>query len=286
MSRIMLATCGQRRALTASDELLALHLRLQGANVAAVPWDEIVLADLDGVTVCLRSTWDYHKRSDEFRDWIGDLQARHVSLINPAETVLWNLDKAYLGWLEAHGITIPATRWIPPGEPLDLPGMLASTGWDRAVLKPRISATAYGTHLVSAATTLDHEERRALSHSGALLQAFVPEIQSMGEMSLMFIDGSFTHAVRKRPAPGDFRVQHEFGGTVEPVDAPAALQDFGASVLETIPLPWTFARVDLVDTMRGPVLMELELIEPDLFFTPEGNASRHLAAALCAAGSR
>ncbi len=286
MNSVVLATCRQHRALTESDELLALHLRSDGATVAAAPWDEIMPADLDGVTVCLRSTWDYHKRSDEFREWIRALHARHVRLVNPAETVLWNMDKEYLGWLEARGIAIPETRWILPGEPLDLPGMLASAGWGQAVLKPRISATAYGTHLVTAATTLDREEQRALSRSGALLQAFVPEIQSAGEMSLMFIDGSFSHAVEKRPSPGDFRVQHEFGGSVGPVDAPASLRGFGASVLATIQRPWTYARVDLVDTARGPVLMELELIEPDLFFTLDGDAPRRLAAALYTAGQR
>jgi hypothetical protein len=99
-------------------------------------------------------------------------------------------------------------------------------------------------------------------------------------MSLMFIDGSFSHAVEKRPSPGDFRVQHEFGGSVGPVDAPASLRGFGASVLATIQRPWTYARVDLVDTARGPVLMELELIEPSLFLVHAPNAAQMSADAL------
>lgn len=275
----MLATCRKKPDLTDSDALLALHLRSAGAAVSARPWDDIDPAGLDGALVCLRSTWDYHTRSDEFRAWIGALRDHGARVVNPADTVLWNMDKAYLGWLAEGGIPIPETRWIGPGDAIDLPALLRDAGWDRAVLKPRISATAYGTHLVSSTTTLDEDERRALGRCGALLQAFVPEIEQ-GEMSLVFIDGRFSHAVRKRPAAGDFRVQHEFGGTATSAVAEPALREFGALALAAVPSEWTFARVDLVPTPRGPLLMELELIEPDLFFTPGGDGAARLAGAL------
>lgn len=284
--RVVLATCRHHPALTASDELLAAHIRNDGATAQAMPWDDIVPAGLGDAVVCLRSTWDYHKRSDEFRAWIGALRAHRARVVNPAETVLWNMDKEYLAWLEARGIAIPETRWIAPGASFDLPQLLAGAGWDRAVLKPRISATAYGTHLVTAGSVLGAAERDALARSGALLQAFVPEIQAAGEISLVFFDGRFSHAVRKQPSPGDFRVQHEFGGTVGPAAASVALQDFGLRVLATIPCRWIYARVDIVDTARGPLLMELELIEPDLFLTFGGAAASRLADALVRASSR
>lgn len=277
---VVLATCRHHPALTPSDELLAEELRSRGAGVTVRPWDEIDPPGLGMTLVCLRSTWDYHRRGDEFRAWIGALAAHHVTVVNPAATVLWNMDKGYLGWLEARGIAIPETRWIAPGEAIDVPSLLAGSSWQRAVLKPRISATAHGTHLVTSGSTLAPEERAVLQRTGALLQAFVPEIQSAGETSLVFIDGGFSHAVRKQPARGDFRVQHEFGGTAGPVEAPAALRAFGARVLATIPCAWTYARVDAVDTARGPLLMEVELIEPDLFFTPGGNGAARLAEAL------
>lgn len=277
---IILATCRHHPSLSASDELLAAHLRSHGVTVAAAPWDSLVPAELDDAIVCLRSTWDYHTRSDEFRLWISGLRACDVTVVNPAETVLWNMDKGYLGWLEARGIAVPATRWIAPGAAIELPALLAASGWERAVLKPRVSATAYGTHLVTATTVLDADEQRALSRNGALLQAFVPEIQSAGETSLMFIDGRFSHAVSKRPSAGDFRVQHEFGGTVGATDASRSLRAFGAQVLDTVPVPWTYARVDVVATARGAVLMELELIEPDLFLTFGNDGARRLGDAL------
>ena len=279
-TQVLFATCRHSPQLTASDALLAAEVRSLGASASAMPWDDIVPGDVGDAVVCLRSTWDYHRRSDKFSAWIEALRAHRVTLVNPADTVLWNMDKGYLGWLEARGVAIPPTRWIAPGDPIPLAELLGSAGWDRAVLKPRISATAYGTHLVTPATTLDHDAVRALSHAGALLQAFVPEIQSGGELSLMFIDGRFSHAVRKRPSPGDFRVQHEFGGTAGADDSPAAMQEFGAHVLATSPFPWTYARVDVVEAAAGPVLMELELIEPDLFFTPGSEGVRRLASAL------
>lgn len=278
--RLLLATCRHKPELTASDGLLAAEARTIGAAVQAQPWEEIAPRDLGDAVVCLRSTWDYHKRSGEFRAWIGALGDHGARIVNPAATVLWNMDKAYLGALQERGVAIPETRWIAPGQMIDLPFLLANAGWERAVLKPRISATAYGTHLVTRESALDADQRTVLESGGALLQAFVPEIRSAGEMSLIYIDGRFSHAVQKRPAAGDFRVQHEFGGSVTAAEAGPALRDFGARALDAVPSGWTYARVDLVPTGHGPLLMELELIEPDLFFTPGGEGAERLAAAL------
>jgi glutathione synthase/RimK-type ligase-like ATP-grasp enzyme len=277
---VIFATCRHKPGLTPSDELVAAHLRARHIMVTVAPWDSIAPAHLGDAVVCLRSTWDYHTRVDEFRAWIAALGEHRVTVINPVETLLWNMDKEYLGWLEARGISIPETRWIAPRSSDDVHALLREAGWERAVLKPRVSATAYGTHLVGAGTVLHDDQLSALGTSGALLQAFVPEIQSGGEMSLVFIDGSFSHAVRKQPSPGDFRVQREFGGTATPTTATGALRDFGSRVLAAIPVPWTYARVDVVDTHRGPVLMELELIEPDLFFIAASEGARRLAAVL------
>ena len=269
--RVVLATCRPKPALTASDGHLAEALRRAGATVLAMPWDEIDPGREDGL-VCLRSTWDYHLRWDEFRDWIEGFGQRG-RLWNPPETVLWNADKSYLRDLAARGIALPRTEWLVPGERPDITRLLGEWGLTRAVLKPRISATAFGTHVVSRETRLGAEEWAALERSGCLLQAFVPEIQSRGEVSLVFLHDGFSHAVLKRPGAGDFRVQMDFGGTLEPTAPADATVAFGRAVLRTAGRPWVYARVDLVETEAGPVLMELELIEPDLFLSP-GSAAR------------
>ena len=278
--RIVLATYRSKPALTPNDALLAAELERAGATVVAAPWDLVDPSGHAPEIVCLRSTWDYHRRWSEFRTWVAGFGGPSGRLWNPAETVLWNADKLYLRELGEAGIALPPTRWFEPGERPDHAAVLREWALTRAVLKPRISATAFGTYLVSADRMPSEEEWAPLEASGTLVQAFVPEVESRGEISLVYLDGAFSHAVRKRPAGGDFRVQRDFGGTVEGVQPPGAVRAFADAVLGAVSRPWLYARVDLVETGRGPVLMELELIEPDLFLTPA--AAARLAAALLA----
>ncbi len=281
--RIVLATCRTKPALTPSDSLLATALERSDATVVAVPWEAVDPASVAG-SVCLRSTWDYHQRWDEFHRWLGGFDGRQGSLWNPLETVVWNADKRYLRDLEAAGVALPRTRWYEPGERPDGARVLREWNLTRAVLKPRISASAVGTYLLGGAQVPSEEEWQPLEASGSLLQEFVPEVGTRGEVSLVYLDGGFSHAVRKWPAEGDFRVQERFGGRLERVTPPSHVLDFGDAVLSAVTRPWLYARVDLVETGRGPVLMELELIEPDLFLTPE--AAGRMAAALLARAGR
>lgn len=275
--RVDLATCRERPELTAGDALLARALEARGAEVRPLPWDEIVVAAAD--VVCLRSTWDYHRRWGEFRRWIGAFEERPGRLWNPLATVLWNADKRYLQALGAAGVRLPLTHWVEPGERPDCERFFREAGTSRAVLKPRVSATAYSTHLLERGDRLDDATWAPLESVGSLLQAFVPEIAD-GEASLMFVDGRFTHAVRKHPSAGEFRVQHDYGGRIEALEPSPALQEFAERVFEVIAYDWLYARVDVVETAAGPILMELELIEPDLFLTREPSAAERLAEAL------
>jgi glutathione synthase/RimK-type ligase-like ATP-grasp enzyme len=268
--RIVLATCRPKPALTAGDRRLAEALGRLGATAVAAPWDSIDPALEEGV-VCLRSTWDYHLRWEEFREWVRGFDGGR-RLWNPAGTVLWNADKGYLRDLAGAGVALPRTRWFDPGRRPDVAALLEEWGAARAVLKPRVSATAFGTHVVSRELGPTDAEWPPLERSGCLLQAFVPEIQSRGEVSLVFLDAGYSHAVLKRPRDGDFRVQADFGGTLETAQPTDDTIGFGERVLAAAGRPWLYARVDLVETEAGPVLMELELIEPDLFLTPHGAA--------------
>jgi hypothetical protein len=279
---VVLATCRSKPALTPGDALLAAALELAGAPVEALPWDAVPPGDAR--VVCLRSTWDYHHRWPEFRAWIAGFGGPAGRLWNPAETVLWNADKIYLRELEQAGVALPRTRWIDPGERPDCDALLREWGLRQAVLKPRISATAHGTHRIVPGQELSEQDWGALDGCGGLLQAFVPEIGSRGEISLVYLDGAYSHAVRKRPAAGDFRVQREFGGTLEGVSPAAPVLGFGDGVLGAVTRPWLYARVDLVEADRGPLLMELELIEPDLFLDAAA-AARFAAALLVRANS-
>lgn len=152
--------------------------------------------------------------------------------------------------------------------------------WQQAVLKPRIAATAYGTFLVTPDSTLTDDDLAPARASGALLQEFVPEIVGSGEVSLMYCDGAFSHAVLKRAKAGDFRVQQDFGGVVVPVTPASTLIAFADRVMDTAAAPCLYARVDVVDSSRGPLLMELELIEPELYFLIVPSAAARFALAV------
>jgi glutathione synthase/RimK-type ligase-like ATP-grasp enzyme len=279
----LLATCRHLPLLTPDDQLLRQALEARGARVHALPWDAI--ANGAGPVVCLRSTWDYHRRWAQFRQWVGGFARRDGRLWNPADTVLWNADKMYLRELARDGVTLPETSWSDPGARPDWEAFLRDTGADRAVLKPRISATAHGTYAVEPGRRLSDAEWAPLEASGALVQAFVPEILE-GEASLIFIDGSFSHAACKRPAAGDFRVQRDFGGHIEPLVPDRSMTGFAERVLAAVSRDWVYARVDLVRTDRGPTLMELELIEPDLFFHLAPEAADRMADALLRRATR
>jgi hypothetical protein len=279
VGEITLATCRTKPGLTHSDGLLAEALERRGVAVRVCPWDAIIPGGTGG-PVCLRSTWDYHLRAGEFLGWVAGFDGAADLLWNPPALVRWNADKIYLRELESAGIAIPSTIWLAPQERPDLPALLEARGWPQGVLKPRVSATAHGTHLVSSSDRLGDAEWETLAPGGALLQRFLPEIRTAGEVSLVFLAGRLSHAARKLPGGGDFRVQTDFGGSAIRIRPSRALRRFGERVLACVDSPWLYARVDLVETAAGPVLMELELIEPDLFFNLAPPSADLLAAAL------
>ena len=223
--------------------------------------------------VIIRSCWDYHLRPQAFLDWIASLESARVPVVNAPALVRWNYDKRYLAALATAGIAIPDSVWLAAGESLDLALHCRHQNWPAAVVKPLISASAHRTRI----------RHRGLARGPALVQQFVPEIQTAGEWSLVFLSGQFSHAVRKLPASGDFRVQMEYGGSAVPGRPPAPAVAFARRALAHAPATPAFARVDIVLTASGPLLMELELIEPELFFPPTGHEAARAAAAILAA---
>ena len=191
-----------------------------------------------------------------------------------------------------NGVAIVPTIWVKAGEGDEVPNLdalIAAQGWTGgAVVKPAISATAHETWRVAADDDGSHQTRfealLAKSSSGVMVQPFLPEIQEDGEWSLVFLGGDFSHAVVKRPADGDFRVQHDFGGTVErrePSDslireAHAVLQA-AARATNTAVEEILYARVDGIVRNAGLLLMELEVIEPVLFFSHAPGAAARMA---------
>jgi glutathione synthase/RimK-type ligase-like ATP-grasp enzyme len=273
--RVVFATCDQQPLIARDDQPLADALNAFGVEVVPIPWTEIdPHSVIDAPPIVLRSTWDYHRLPTMFVAWLDALADAGRLTMNAPQIARDNVDKIYLQALEAAGINIPKTRWLDRVDNDAIDRAMSGEGWDRAVLKPRIAATAYGTFLISKGSALADEDLAPARASGALLQEVVPEIIGRGETSIVYAGGAFSHAVVRRAKDGEFRVQQDFGGRVEAAAPSASLLSFAASVMTLVPDSCLYARVDVVESSRGPLLMELELIEPELYFlfVPEAAA--------------
>lgn len=282
MTRIALATYAKVPTLNDDDRLLVPALAALGVTAAPAVWDEagVCWDELQGVLI--RSCWDYHLRAPEFLDWIARLERSGVRVWNAGDVLRWNHHKRYLRDLAARGVATVPTRWLARGEAADLRALLAEAGWRDAVIKPAVSASAFGTWRSSTETASRDQSRleQLLSAGEVMVQPLVSEVGRGGEWSLVFLGGSFSHAVLKRAAAGDYRVQWEFGGSAESQAPASHLIADAERVLAAVPGKPVYARVDGVERDGRLVLMELELIEPHLFLGWDAPAAGRLARAL------
>lgn len=281
MQRIALVTYRGAPGLSEDDRLALPHLSRRGVDAVPAAWDAPCVRwnDFDGVVI--RSCWDYHRRPEAFRQWLAAVEKNRTRVWNPAPVVRWNMEKRYLEDLRDAGTRIVPTVWVEAGAKADLGAILRRQGWDRAVVKPAISASAYRTWLTSreSAERDRTEFEDLIGNTVVMVQEYFPEIESEGEWSLLFFAGTYSHAVRKRPKRGDFRVQEELGGTVEPLSPPDALIDQTRKILGAAPgFPHLYARAD--GLVRNDIfhMMELELIEPSLFLGWDPGAADRFAA--------
>ncbi len=280
MKNIALATCRQFADLTIEDKLLADCLRNLGFNPKPLVWDAPNQPLDEFAAVVIRSCWDYHKKPDEFLNWIDKLETNGVNLLNPPEVLRRNLDKIYLRGLNEAGFKIPPTVWLKQGETGDLAKILVANSWSKAVIKPTISATAWRTFVATTdnADRLQAEFENLLSNGGVIIQKFVKEIQTKGEWSFVFFDKKFSHAVLKRAKSGDFRVQSNFGGVIAADIHPAPnLIAEAQRIVDKADENLSYARVDGVEIAGEFFLMELELIEPVLFLENDKSAAQKFA---------
>jgi hypothetical protein len=253
---------------------------LEGLGVAprVLAWDDPAADFSTARLTVLRSPWNYVHKCDAFLAWCGRT-ARVTRLWNPLPVVTWNSHKSYLLELADRGIPIAPTRLVRRGRPLDaaeLPRLIAE--WGRVVVKPAVSAGSFATIQVGAdelTAGLGHLEEQ-LPARDMLLQRFIPAVGTSGERSLVWFDGAFSHAIRKSP---------RWAGDTEIVSAAVPIADderaLAERVLALVPSPILYARVDLLrDDAGAPLLMELEVIEPSLFFAQAPGSVERFAAAL------
>lgn len=257
------------------SHIKADYIRLFGEETAFVDWTKADnLADFDLVTPLL--AWGYPRDTDAWFTLLDRMEAQSVSVSNPVSVVRWNSDKGYLAELDAAGIATVATRMSDALDKAALDDARSVFGCDMLVVKPPISGGADGTFRLGKKDGLP----ASVTSKRMMIQPYLPSIAAEGEYSLFYFGGVFSHSIIKRPAAGDFRVQEQFGGVEEAVDAPGTAKELSeaalaatAAITRTGTLP--YARVDMLRDGDGQFrLMELELIEPSLFlrFAPDSGA--------------
>ncbi len=275
MRTVGFLTSADLRELWTDDHLALPALRDEGIDVRPVVWTEAYdPSRFDAIVV--RSPWDWFLRPHEFVAHLDALAGARV--FNAPSLLRRFIDKSYMLELERRGVPIVPTEWLDIATGQKLDEIVARRGWTRALVKPSVSANAHG------ASVLDLEAARVWAppagHRTFLVQPFLREVLEDGEWTFVFFDGVFSHAVKKTPAAGDFRVQTDHGGAAvrgEPDGALVAQAERAVRALGEAPL---YARVDGVVVNGELLLMELEVVEPELFFRFDPQAPVRFARAL------
>jgi glutathione synthase/RimK-type ligase-like ATP-grasp enzyme len=277
--KIAFVTCSTKPNFASDDVAVVDLLRSKGIEVQPLPWDVDSNKWNSFDLVVIRSCWNYHLHPEKFMQWLNRMESQKVKLFNSVKTVRWNLHKVYLQELESKGVPLPETIWHKKGTSANLSQLIAEKNWEKAVVKPAISATAFNTFLVSRAEASQQQLKFAeqLQSADTIVQKFMPEVQQEGEWSLIFFDKKFSHAVIKRPAAKDFRVQNDFGGSAELASPPPFALEQAQKILSLVDEPLLYTRVDGVISNNQFLLMELELIEPMLFLGDGKDAAERFA---------
>jgi glutathione synthase/RimK-type ligase-like ATP-grasp enzyme len=280
--KIALLTCENLPNLTPADQLLIPALAKHSVYAEAVLWDDKNIDWQDYDYLIFRNTWDYFEKENEFNIWLDTIEKMGIKTLNTIKTINQNKHKFYLRDLEKKGIKIIPTCFIDKTTNLDLATLIPSQ-WKKAVVKPAFSA---GSYLTAAFDMVDvnkiNEQYLSIaSEKELLVQEFMPEVQTLGETSFIFFNKKFSHCVNKKPIEGDFRVQVQFGGKYQLVNPTAILIQKAQEIVNTFAEDLLYARVDGIIIENELHLMEIECIEPDLYFNlSEGSMDKFVNAIL------
>lgn len=264
------------------DALLSDALTEMGIAHRIVAWSDPEVDWSVFTQVLIKSTWDYFDYYPEFLVWLDRLEAMGIPVLNEVATLRWNSSKDYLLEIESNGFPCVAGKLLPKGSLTTLDQLFEGVPAKQLVVKPLVSGGAKNTLKISRTDEPAVLEKvmQWVQEEDFLVQPYIKEIVEVGEYSLLFFNGIFSHAVLKTPAPADFRVQHYYGGTIQEITPDASLLAAAQSLVDRYAKNTLYARVDgvLIDGVFH--LMELELIEPYLFLGLSDKALPNYKAAL------
>lgn len=255
-------------------ERLADALSKAGITAEAAPWPDHVedASGLAGYPLVLPLiAWGYHRHHARWLQACETWAAAGVRMLNPPSVIGWNSDKSYLGRLADRGVAIPPTIWVDGVTQADVDAAFDRFETDAVIVKPRVSGGAWKTLRLSRGEPLTDAP-----DGPAMIQPYLPSIETEGETSLLFFGGKLSHAVNKRPVAGEFRIQVQYGGQYAALpEPPAGALALAEQTLAAIDEDLLYARIDMAQGPDGQwLLMEAELIEPDFYLgsAPEGGA--------------
>ncbi|MEV4137703.1 hypothetical protein AB0J72_36715 [Dactylosporangium sp. NPDC049742] len=285
-ARVALVTCAKLPDLDEDDQSLVPALAAAGVTAVPAVWDDPAVDWPSYDLAVVRNTWDYPARRAEFTAWAASVPR----LANPADVIAWNTDKQYLRELHDKGIPIVPTRWLDPGDPIELDDV-TGTAAAEIVVKPAVSVGSVdtGRYRLPEQADLAAAHVRRLHDAGRLvmIQPYLADVDTAGETALLFIAGAYSHAIRKGPilTGPDVGVETLYQEeSITPRTPSPAERDLAERVLAALPFDRAgllYARVDLLPTPSGdPVVIEVELTEPSLFLTTAEGAPDRLARAI------
>jgi hypothetical protein len=272
--KIGLLTCERIPLLLEGDQQVLSLLQNHGFDVDALVWSDESIDWESYDCLIFRNTWDYFERENDFRAWINYIKLLEIPTLNDLNVIEKNIHKFYLKDLENKGIVVIPTIYLEKGQAFDLNEILPSQ-WAKSVIKPAFSAGSFQTEIIYEHNKSDHNQRynELILSKDLLLQKFMPEIQIVGETSFVFFNRNFSHCINKMPKDGDFRVQSQFGGLYKLVDHDANILLQVEKIIEAIEGDLLYARVDGIIIDEVFHLMEVELIEPDLYLDKKDGAT-------------
>ncbi len=277
---ILIATCREYPEPTPSVGLLLEALRARGATAELRIWtDTPVEAFADADLVLPICCWDYHADPLRFARWVDALDGAGARLVNGPEVLRWNLRKTYLLEMARHGLAVPTTVHLRATGMGTVATAMEQAGWQSAIVKPVSGQSGHGVQKLDLARRADWS-LAGYGGGEALLQEFQPDIGTLGESTLTFIDGAFSHAIRRRLKPGEWRANLQYGVTPEAFDPDPDLIAAARRYLAAAPEMPLYARVDGIARPGGFLLMELELIEPYFYLEFAPGSVDRLAKAL------